>query len=125
MIGIDVGANTTQCYLGHRDVKKDVADRLAIMYDAIETAYEQSSKDPNTLKVFIAPEFFFRGRNGAYLVDNNKSKGKVMPIFQNDETTGECRGELCEILQGLESYTADARFEDWLFLFGTAVVAEV
>eukprot|EP00339_Tiarina_fusa_P022273 CAMPEP_0117034232 /NCGR_PEP_ID=MMETSP0472-20121206/24390_1 /TAXON_ID=693140 ORGANISM="Tiarina fusus, Strain LIS" /NCGR_SAMPLE_ID=MMETSP0472 /ASSEMBLY_ACC=CAM_ASM_000603 /LENGTH=669 /DNA_ID=CAMNT_0004743351 /DNA_START=101 /DNA_END=2110 /DNA_ORIENTATION=+ len=138
-IGVDINAGTEQCYLGHENVTLDVADRLAIMYDAVETAYEQSVKDPSTLKVFVAPEFFFRGRNGAYLIprtttttaddngDNKEEEEDVhLHLFQDDEH-GECPdgAEICKILSGLENYIADKRFEDWVFLFGTVIVAEV
>ena len=133
-LGIDVAAEDASqsrfCYLGHTDVDRDVQDRLQIMYDAVETAYEQATKDPSTLKVFVAPEFFFRGRNGAYLVHphhledpQSANSSDSSYLFEEDEN-GECLGEVCKIRLGLEKFTADARFKDWLFLFGTAVIAE-
>ena len=107
------------CYTGHKDTTADVADRLAIMTDAVEKAYELSDKSSDTLKVFVAPEFFFRGRNGAYIL---KQDDEVTALF-NDEG-GECHAEVCQILKALDALVADARFEDWVFLFGTAVISE-
>ena len=36
------------CYTGHKDTTADVADRLAIMTDAVEKAYELSDKSSDT-----------------------------------------------------------------------------
>jgi hypothetical protein len=107
-----------QCYMGHKHSKWDVEDRLAIMTDAVEKAYDLSDKSHDTLKIFVAPEFFFRGRNGAYVYDNPNAT-----FLFNDED-GKCRAEVCDILWTLENYVAQKRFKDWLFLFGTAIVAE-
>lgn len=106
------------CYMGHKNQTRDVFDRMAVMTDAVERAYELSEKSSDTLKIFVAPEFFFRGRNGAYIVDSDDPRA-----FFDDED-GECKSEICEILVGLEKLVAQARFEDWLFLFGTAIVSE-
>lgn len=110
-----------QCYMGYKNTTKDAEDRLAIMSEAVERAYELSSKDEDVLKVFVAPEFFFRGRNGAYLIKSRK----VMDTELFDDIDGECEEEVCQILQTLENLVAQKRFENWLFLFGTVVVAEV
>jgi len=57
--------------------------------------------DDRTLKIFMAPEFYFRGRNGAYLPD----------IVYN----------LPERMRKLG--TGAGNFQHWLFVFGTAVSA--
>jgi hypothetical protein len=103
-----------QCYLGYDDPMQDVQRRIEIMADAVEKAYELSARDdPETLKVFIAPEFFFRGVTGAY-------------SFQYDEIPDDpstC-GPICQILQGMENIAAQKRFEDWIFLFGTIIASD-
>lgn len=117
IFGTFIGA--MNCYKGHKNTTEDVIDRLAIMTDAVEKAYELSDKSNDTLKLFIAPEFFFRGRNGAYILhptDDHKY------LFNDDD--GTCRAEICLILTALEQLVADARFEDWVFLFGTAILSE-
>lgn len=53
-----------QCYLGLEDTAADVRRRLDIMTDAVNKAYDVSTKDRSTLKIFLAPEFFFRGKDG-------------------------------------------------------------
>ena len=101
-----------QCYIGHLDPAKDVQGRLQIMKDAVEEAYAHADADPTTLKVFLAPEFYWRGIDGAY-------------IFQEEEPEDDsvC-GPVCQILMGLEAYVADKRFKDWLFLFGSITAYE-
>lgn len=101
-----------QCYVGHQDPEQDVQARLRIMKDAVEEAYTHADPDRATLKVFLAPEFFWRGMDGAYM-------------FQQEEPGDDsiC-GPVCQILMGLEDYIADKRFEDWLFLFGSITAYE-
>ncbi len=54
------GEDGLQCYLGLEDAAADVERRLGIMIDAVDAAYGRSDGDPSVLKVFLAPEFFFR-----------------------------------------------------------------
>lgn len=99
-----------QCYLGLKDDKDDVIRRLNIMKAALEKAYLVADQSNTTLKLFIAPEFFFRGKNGAYNISR-----------EYDDP--ECHA-VCQSLLGLESLVADKRFEDWLFLFGTVIASD-
>jgi hypothetical protein len=103
-----------QCYLGLDDSAEDVQRRLNIMRNAVDKAYDVSDRNDDTLKIFLAPEFFFRGKNGAFEFINEE---------QEDEN-GEC-SDICHILKGLEDIVADKRFENWLFLFGTVIGSEV
>jgi hypothetical protein len=59
-----------------------------------------SSADTSTLKLFMAPEFYFRGIRGAYNIQ------MVSIIFEN-----------------LRRFTSQERFKDWLFVFGTVIAA--
>jgi hypothetical protein len=102
-----------QCYLGLDNTAEDVNRRLDIMRDAVNRAYDVSNPDDSTLKIFLAPEFFFRGKNGAFEFANE----------EYEESIGEC-SDICHILKGLEDIVADARFENWLFLFGTVIGSE-
>src|SRR5262249_47967970 len=52
------------------------------------------------LRIFMAPEFYFRGRYGAYTSD-----------------------VVSEILPHLRQETDQPKYKDWLFVFGTAVMA--
>uniref|UniRef100_A0A7S1Y5N1 Uncharacterized protein n=1 Tax=Grammatophora oceanica TaxID=210454 RepID=A0A7S1Y5N1_9STRA len=110
-----------QCYMGHANLTLDVQKRLEIMTDAVERAYTASDKSNDTLKVFVAPEFFFRGPNGAYIYEgNDANETDLISSGGTDNTTD----AVFDLLFGLEKLAAQARFENWLFLFGTAVVSE-
>jgi hypothetical protein len=103
-------SNVVECYLGDKDPMKDVQRRFEIMKDTVERAYELSDKSSETLKVFIAPEFYWRGATGAY-------------AMEDDEGPENC-GAICHILQQLEALVAQERFEDWFFVFGTVIASE-
>ena len=109
--GIPEDSNTIQCYLGLEDTSKDVEKRLDIMRKAVERAYEESNTDESILKIFLVPEFYFRGLNGAYTFQTEEA----------EEEESSCSSDICHILEGLASIVADARFENWLFLFGTVI----
>jgi hypothetical protein len=110
----DDGHDNLYCYLGHANLTEDVRHRLAIMRSAVERAHSLSDPDPSTLKVFVAPEFFWRGQDGAYFFDEEGG----------DLSTESSCGEVCQVLSGLEALTANRTYQDWLFLMGTVVTAE-
>jgi hypothetical protein len=58
--------------------------------------------DAKTLKLFMAPEFFFRGIHGAYDIS-----------------------KVAEILGHLRKETDQTKYKDWLFVFGTAIGASM
>ena len=111
--GMPEDAVELQCYLGLDDTAEDVQRRLNIMRDAVDKAYDLSDPNDDTLKIFLAPEFFFRGKNGAFEFASE----------EEEDEAGEC-SDICHILKGLEDIVADKRFEDWLFLFGTVIGSE-
>ena len=87
-------------YLGEQDAKTDIKKRNDIMIEAMKAAFKHGSvdKDEAVLKVFMAPEFYYRGAEGAYPVD-----------------------EIQGILNGLKAESAKGDYADWLFVFGTAI----
>lgn len=87
-------------YLGNDDLDEDSHRRCRYMRTAIHAADRSGfiDRSENTLKIFMAPEFYFRGPNGAYPLE------QVLAIFEN-----------------LRGAVQDARFKDWLFVFGTAL----
>lgn len=107
-----VDGGNVQCYMGLVDQEADVHRRLQVMEKAVQRAHELSDDSDDTLKIFIAPEFFFRGKNGAYVFDDE------------NESENSC-SEVCQIMRGLERIVAQAKYKDWLFLFGTVIVSEV
>ena len=114
--GADAAAGT---YLGNADADLDLARRCDAMIGAIreaaalekETAKNEESTRrkirrarPNrvvsrsVLKVFMAPEFFFRGSDGAY------------PL-----------GKEADIMERMRKETGKKAYKDWLFVLGTAI----
>jgi len=102
-----------QCYMGHDDPIEDIRRRIQIMEEAVDAAYDASDMDPETLKIFIAPEFYWRGIRGSYMFDDEKADDPSV-----------C-GPICLLLKGLEEIAAQERFENWIFVFGTVIASEV
>src|ERR1700761_131331 len=100
------GASLVQ-YSGETSDRADAALRIGRMKDAIKQAYQlyqaeyhASPRNAKTLKIFMAPEFYFRGLYGAYDISF------VSGIFED-----------------LRAFTKDGKFKDWLFVFGTVIGA--
>lgn len=113
--------NFGEGYLGNVLNDEDIAVRCAVMKKAIKAAYDEVNhkgflarvltlvrgkannvNGPKTLNVFMAPEFYFRGAEGAYPID------KISTIMEKMVTNG----------------TDAAIYKDWLFVFGTAISYE-
>ncbi len=92
----------SQTYLGLSNPQLDIEARCDLMLRAMQTARDALSQrsppepDGVTLKVFMAPEFFFRGALGAYQIDDVQLA--------------------ISVLQGM---AADDQWVDWVFVFGT------
>jgi hypothetical protein len=108
--GITHGAATaglnTDYFRHSDDDEADMVHKCADLWAGIEAAKTGISNrglvDNNqTLKIFMAPEFYFRGRNGAYPIE------VVSAIIPKMMSLG----------------TAKPIFQDWLFVFGTAVAS--
>lgn len=105
--GTDWKFNGLVAYAGAPADKVDYLTKCLTLRNVIDSAYSQyqaahgsSPNDARTLKIFMAPEFFFRGRKGAY------ETGCISDIFDN-----------------LRTFTSDPKYKDWLFVFGTAIGA--
>lgn len=97
-------------FRGDPDDRKDMEAQAARMIRAIQAAARQvdpaHQSDGEMLKIFMAPEFYFRGSNGAYDFDDvNGLKGQK---------------SLVDILRA-EIDKAD--YKNWLFVLGTVIVA--
>ena len=109
------------CYLGQsHDERQDVAGRLEIMREAVEAAYIKSNTSENVLKIFIAPEFFFRGPHGAYSWFEIELHAHLQRGVR-----GEVFHPIVAIGEGLKSIAHNATYKDWLFVFGTVVAMDV
>jgi hypothetical protein len=89
-----------RAYLGNANAEKDISKRCAIMKTAIRETLTDSKidGDSKTLKIFMAPEFYFRGTEGAYPLEKVSS-----------------------ILAEMRNYTKNEKFKHWMFVFGTAL----
>ena len=80
--------------------KTDIEKRCAVMVQAVKKAYASTgfAADSRVLKIFMAPEFYFRGQQGAYAVES-----------------------LHQIPTALSAETSNGKYKDWLFVFGSAI----
>src|SRR5262249_55269252 len=89
----------TSTYQGYLDDRYDLLARVEIMKKAMAAAAGKAGPaDPTVLKIFMAPEFYFRGTGGAYPVEM-----------------------LSEILPALKAEAAQDKYADWVFIYGTAL----
>ncbi len=85
--------------------------QLNIMKEIVKKVHKVSNRDFSTLKIFLAPEFYFCGMNGAFQ-------------YLTEEEENKERSHICRILRGLKDIVVDKPFGDWLFLFGTVIASK-
>lgn len=86
-------------YLTDPDATKDLGQRCIVLQNAIKKAKAMGvDARPEVLKVFMAPEFYFRGTEGAYEV-----------------------GMVDSIMSEMRKLTSGSDYQDWLFVHGTAI----
>ncbi|MEN6374326.1 MAG: hypothetical protein ABFD75_06005 [Smithella sp.] len=90
-------------YMGNTSDDKDILKRCSIMKNAINIAHKnvitaQGGNSADTLKLFMAPEFYFRGTGGAYPIE-----------------------KISKIMETMREETKNAKYAHWLFVFGTAI----
>jgi hypothetical protein len=95
-------------YVGLDDPREDIEARFRLVAAAADQAYdlaEETRDDPSVLHVFVIPEFFFRGKTGAY----NSSPDH----------------DLLNYGAKLARDLADQpKFVNWLFAFGTVLYGD-
>lgn len=99
-----------ESYIGNEDQKKDIAARIAILKNAVDTARAQLAIDDassGVINVFMAPEFYFHGTRGAYLYASKEED------------------PLPYLLEQVRQSFNDPVYSNWVFVFGTAVTAHV
>lgn len=105
---------TADGYMGDANPKIDLTKRCNQMIAAVKQAHtlyqlqmaapKKIKADNRTLKIFMAPEFFFRGISGAFTMD-------ALMGNRNEES----------ILDQLRKETRQPQYADWLFVFGTFI----
>ena len=101
--------NSAGAYAGHADAKTDISKRVALLGQTLRKAASSPKIDnrSSTLKIFAAPEFFFRGAVGAY---NMTTEGQEAAVHSLAEQLG--------------ALVAAPEWRDWLFFFGTTIAFE-
>jgi len=96
-------------YIGPSDEADDVRQRVRLMTEAVNRARPEVDHSPEVLKIFIAPEFYFRSMYGGYA---------DLKFF-----AGEGAGrDPNSVVGGLANAVQGEQWKDWLFVFGTSVV---
>ncbi len=88
-------------YCGLPSERDDLAFRLAWLAQVMKAAYsavQEKKPDNSVLRIFMVPEFFMRGINGAYKFKN-----------------------IALAIEGVQAMAGDLMFSNWLFVFGTIV----
>ncbi len=104
--GFDTPAPQDDWYVGLQDPDADLKQRVLIVKKVLDYVSCEPSIDPNALKVFMMPEFFFRGRIGAYTLQE---------MMGEDRNTG---GSVQDLLC---SWVLDAKWKKCIFVFGSVV----
>ena len=86
-------------YRGHVDDRHDMLARVALLKQAMQDAQAHGQiAGAHALKLFMVPEFYFRGWNGGYPIE----------VIE-------------EILPKLFEEAQQLQYADWLFVYGTAI----
>jgi hypothetical protein len=117
-----VDPETGTCYLGDFDIENDIHQRVKIIQQVLkrlkQDRHEEKPKinhDTNVLKVFMMPEFFMRGPHGAYATTQ----------IMNSNSSFTTPGLLIQASAKIRNIIADDYFKNYLFVFGTAIYAQV
>ena len=114
--GRPVDPTTGSCYLGNSDnITDDMLHRLDIVTSVLhrikQDAFAESpdiDHSDDVLKIFMMPEFFWRGPNGAYSADLLSDPSSIAH----------------QVADTLRDLIAEDFFNDFLFVFGTVVAVQ-
>lgn len=97
----------------------DIEARLAFTANAMVNAQKLADASPDVLKIFMAPEFLYRGAGGAYLHDLINGWVGAAPASFNVKAPFNTKWN--GLFGGLQSLAANDSYKNWLFVFGTAI----
>lgn len=111
------GMSDWETYLGKEDDTEDINTRLKLISKVLKISISKAVSDNNTLKIFVIPEFFWRGKRGAYQYKNPNK----------DEIYEKIKNGLEDIIKRCAEEQNDYRFNpsDWLFVFGSVLTTPV
>ena len=102
-------------YIGLDDPVQDMTARFQLVAAAAQQLYEEATatrNDASVLHVFCIPEFFFRGKQGAY---NTKSQA-------TDGGEDDLQRHASKLLRALAD---QPKFQNWLFVLGTVLESDL
>jgi hypothetical protein len=98
----------------------DIEYRVFCTEYLLTEARRHIDTSPTTLKIFMAPEFLYRGKGGAYIHDLiNGWIGAAPTEFGSGAQVEKYPG----LFGSLQDIAAKEEYGDWLFVFGTAISA--
>jgi hypothetical protein len=107
-------------YSGNEKDPDDMLDRCRDLKEAIRNAYTLVDRmgtyngDGTILKIFMAPEFYFRGKNGVYTHEVVHGR-EAQPDAKLPKVQG--------IMEVMSEEIDKEIYKDWLFVLGTAIAA--
>jgi hypothetical protein len=110
--GPELIGNDFTRYIGLDDDYEDYKARIAFLKLVIEKAKSTLTDDTkDILTIFVIPEFFFRGKNGAYPLDviTGKIDAKTNTVLDQG------------LIASLRDLVKDKNWENWLFVFGSII----
>lgn len=99
---------------------EDIEARVAFTSNAMDAAHRLADPTETTLKVFMAPEFLYRGAGGAYLHDLINGWQSTPPA---DLAAAGLPTPYAGLFGSLQQFAGHANYDNWLFVFGTAISA--
>jgi len=112
-------------YQGATDDAADMQQRCKDLIGAIQAAYALADRDGRNynndstmLKIFVAPEFYFRGRHGAYDHEVVHGRGR-----QTDAQGKLVATQQSGIMDLMRQEIDKPVYKHWLFVLGTAIAA--
>src|SRR5262245_39392450 len=97
---------------------QDLIAAVQAAYALADQGGRQYNGQGDILKIFVAPEFFFRGRNGAY--DHALVHGVRK---QTDDKGNVVLAQSMGIVERMRQELDNPIYKDWLFVLGTAIAA--
>ena len=97
-------------YLAKADMQADIAARVAVLKQAVDTAAAQLTgvvNDSSVTNVFVAPEFYFHGAQGPYVYGDDDADPAQL------------------ILAALQQAFPAATYPNWTFVCGSAITTQV
>lgn len=100
----------------------DIECRVEFFKKVVEKAIEDAAdKSENVLKVFMAPEFLFRGVAGAYVLDLLNGWDTAPKEFGLNEM--KFNNKWPGLFGLLDEFLSQKKFKNWLFVVGTTIGA--